>query len=604
MEYTCLQIIDRSFGGNVVRKFSCGLMAGSLAMILSLGQLACLAGGKKLATPTKLAATGKPAGGPVVDKYLEQVKSGIMYYWYPARADEQFCTIRFRLHKNGNISWVELTDASNVEAVNQAAEDAIARAVPFPLPPAVLGDCVDLSADFSSSFMPVSQQAYSRPVGQLQVQRLIFEAQALQKKGSVEKAIEMLERAHELSPFDRRVSDSLIENKIAFAKDKAPEQALSLMHECLLLGYKNQSARNRLNELLHQSGRKADDPKTRVELARDYTARGRLDDALSEYGEAWLLRNDPLLISEINTCLDRRKNYAAVRKWQNALKTADTNVNHLALAQAYESCAMPDRAIEEYRVVLSKDSDNSAARKALGTPSKPIVPAKESGEIVKPSESRLQLSDDFPYLEHGSCNLKIKTLANRRVAVDYLKQASPTTLMRWAANRIPLTVYIDPGNNVRGFRPQMRQQLIDSFSAWQAASDKRIRYIIVGGPTGANIICHWTCDPKDKRMSGYEQGITSFKYLESNPKCGMVQSAEITILIRDRFAHNILSDAAMKAVCLHELGHSLGISGHSPFKGDIMFPSFTINGSFPTSLSERDTATIRRLYQAYSHPHV
>ncbi len=146
--------------------------------------------------------------------------------------------------------------------------------------------------------------------------------------------------------------------------------------------------------------------------------------------------------------------------------------------------------------------------------------------------------------------------------------------------------------------------MIDAFSAWQEASDGRIRYTLVGGPTGSNIICHWTADQNDKRMSGSEQGITHFKYLESNPNCGMVQSAEITILIRDRFFHQILSDAAIKSICLHELGHSFGIGGHSPYKGDIMFPSFTLNQSFPTSLSERDKATIRRLYQAYSHPHI
>lgn len=588
----------------------------------------CYAAGSKRAAPSPKA--GSAAG---LQKYLDAVQSKIRYNWYPAKskADDGYVTLRFRLHKNGQISWVELTDASAVEAVNQAAEDAISRAQPFAPLPAGAGDAIDLSVDFFSTFSPVNRVAYARPIGQVQAQKLFVQARASQSNKDFDKALRMYESAHESNPFDKNITDALVDCKLVYSKNTTPEAAVSMMHECLLLASDRQDVRERLNSLLKAAGVNPADAQARIDLARVCASKGAFDDAIAEYGESWLLKKDPQTFAEINTCLLRRKNYAAVKKWTAAAKVSDTIDNHLALAQAFESCDLKSSAIDEYRIVHQKSADNKVARAALKrlAPGEKLDPDEEeeeeppkkteededesadkektktlSLEATPPvAADPTQLSDDFPYLALPSCKLKVTALSNRQPIVDYLKEACGKNLIRWASNRIPLTVYVESGAGVPGYRPQFRQHLIDAFAAWQAGSDGRIRYKIVGGPTGANIICHWTADPKDKRMTGREQGITYFKFLVNNPNTGMVQSAEITILIKDRYRFQVLSDDAMKSVCLHELGHSLGIAGHSPARTDIMFPSMTINGWFPKELSERDKATMRRLYQAYSHPH-
>jgi predicted Zn-dependent protease len=101
-----------------------------------------------------------------------------------------------------------------------------------------------------------------------------------------------------------------------------------------------------------------------------------------------------------------------------------------------------------------------------------------------------------------------------------------------------------------------------------------------------------------------EQGITHFqyRYMRADPNNCLVQAAEIYILTINRLNGEVLSDPAMKAVCLHELGHALGISGHSPYSNDIMYPTLNFDQVL-TNLTERDTATIKRLYQGYEHPH-
>jgi predicted Zn-dependent protease len=45
---------------------------------------------------------------------------------------------------------------------------------------------------------------------------------------------------------------------------------------------------------------------------------------------------------------------------------------------------------------------------------------------------------------------------------------------------------------------------------------------------------------------------------------------------------------------LHEMGHALGLAGHSPDPGDIMYRSTALSRA--TALSERDRATLAELY--------
>ena len=50
-------------------------------------------------------------------------------------------------------------------------------------------------------------------------------------------------------------------------------------------------------------------------------------------------------------------------------------------------------------------------------------------------------------------------------------------------------------------------------------------------------------------------------------------------------------------ICLHEMGHALGMNGHSPNSHDVMYPSSSIYDKSAPVLSARDKSTIRRLYQ-------
>jgi hypothetical protein len=57
------------------------------------------------------------------------------------------------------------------------------------------------------------------------------------------------------------------------------------------------------------------------------------------------------------------------------------------------------------------------------------------------------------------------------------------------------------------------------------------------------------------------------------------------------------SDDAIKETCLHELGHALGLNGHSPNASDIMH--FVQSFRQLPALTRRDKNTIARLYSSY-----
>lgn len=94
---------------------------------------------------------------------------------------------------------------------------------------------------------------------------------------------------------------------------------------------------------------------------------------------------------------------------------------------------------------------------------------------------------------------------------------------------------------------------------------------------------------------------TSYTVMASGNR---VDRVEVTLARRDPNGKQ-LSAKLMRAVCLHELGHALGLTGfnfvgtgHSTSEADVMFPEAVWKWK---SLSQGDTLTIGDLYHAAPH---
>jgi tetratricopeptide (TPR) repeat protein len=179
---------------------------------------------------------------------------------------------------------------------------------------------------------------------------------------------------------------------------------------------------------------------------------------------------------------------------------------------------------------------------------------------------------------------------------DYFAFAKQDGVAKWLPSSMPVKVYIPSDaevGKIQGFRPEFNTAIRDSFADWERASAGKIKFQYVTNPTDANIQVTWTDDvTKVKRPA--EGGEARVLFDEANG----IRRATIILLTKSPDAINgFIPVNIIKFACLHEIGHSLGIMGHSPDPNDIMFCSIRALDAPPT-VTARDAATLARVYDS------
>jgi len=88
------------------------------------------------------------------------------------------------------------------------------------------------------------------------------------------------------------------------------------------------------------------------------------------------------------------------------------------------------------------------------------------------------------------------------------------------------------------------------------------------------------------------QGLTTSSYYTN----GVMASAQIKVALDTAYVASV-SDAEAQTTIAHEIGHGLGIIGHSPYPDDLMYMSHTYGDS--VTPSTRDFNTIMTAYPSY-----
>lgn len=151
-------------------------------------------------------------------------------------------------------------------------------------------------------------------------------------------------------------------------------------------------------------------------------------------------------------------------------------------------------------------------------------------------------------------------------------------IQKW--NKKYITVYID--NN-----PTYIDAVRDAFSSYNDRLSGFIKFGIVNEKSRADIFVHFTpiielSDPAaQQKIAGLTSTTTSGNDIES-----------VKIQLLTNMNGQPVTKEQMYHVALHEIGHALGINGHSQDPNDIMYYS-TTNAM---TLSNRDVATIKLLY--------
>lgn len=174
---------------------------------------------------------------------------------------------------------------------------------------------------------------------------------------------------------------------------------------------------------------------------------------------------------------------------------------------------------------------------------------------------------------------------------DYLADVSP---VKWQAKRMPLRLFVARGSSIPSYRPEFDEQLRQACQAWTQATGGIVTFTAAKERNNSDIEVTWS-NKRSEAVIVTEAGHTRI----FEDRDGINKATIKLFTVPPLSTPQPITEDAMHVACLHELGHALGIQGHSKDPRDIMAPSFkyirSANGVV-IALSQRDCNTIARLY--------
>jgi predicted Zn-dependent protease len=178
-------------------------------------------------------------------------------------------------------------------------------------------------------------------------------------------------------------------------------------------------------------------------------------------------------------------------------------------------------------------------------------------------------------------------------APDYFSattQSSQGQTLIWLAQNNPVRVFVKPTEtNQLAVLPIIQESL----DGWQQVLAGRLKFRQVMNPDEANIIIELRRGPLTDPIAHI--GRTEYHMPEEQLLEHRLNFVTITLNTGEGETSQQEADKSRREqiyrMALHEVGHAIGIWGHSPDPGDIMFAH-----PIASHLSNRDIRTVRKLY--------
>jgi len=165
---------------------------------------------------------------------------------------------------------------------------------------------------------------------------------------------------------------------------------------------------------------------------------------------------------------------------------------------------------------------------------------------------------------------------------DRITVASDGRLTRFT--QMPVTISLAPIPLSEELKAEYIKDLEEAIALWERASDGKIKFERVEDFVGADIKVSFSHKPTQLHLSN--------RVGEANlVRVGKRFYVEIEIVLRDLATLKLLNHRFVKTAILHELGHAVGLWGHSPHAEDVMYLEATARK--PT---KRDIATLKKVY--------
>lgn len=160
-------------------------------------------------------------------------------------------------------------------------------------------------------------------------------------------------------------------------------------------------------------------------------------------------------------------------------------------------------------------------------------------------------------------------------------------VIHYDTQHMPLKVYISDGNGIPGWKPELKESMTYAMQTWQTATQNLISFTEVNDPANADIIVRWRTHFSDGLL-----GLSPMRVVRNT-----ITESDVNLAASYPDSNELIPLEELKGIAVHELGHAIGIQGHSPIAGDLMFPTKTQGLNKP---SQRDITTLTMLYRMQS----
>ena len=198
----------------------------------------------------------------------------------------------------------------------------------------------------------------------------------------------------------------------------------------------------------------------------------------------------------------------------------------------------------------------------------------------------------------GRPRAAIEELADTRSSAkdkDYFSElVCHSRVTFWPKSRMPIKVFVPDSKRSDGFSQIDRDMIKNAFDEWVAIVPSRLSYVFVNERDKADIAFSQVKQSADLGMSQTVMAHT-VPVTEGPAKWRVGVISKVTIDVVKLNPPIVNTDDTRKirrnAVFLHEVGHSLGLDGHSCNGNDLMFFQNVV-----FKLTDRDRSTFRMIY--------
>ena len=180
-----------------------------------------------------------------------------------------------------------------------------------------------------------------------------------------------------------------------------------------------------------------------------------------------------------------------------------------------------------------------------------------------------------------------------KIGTNYIDKA-PTgnQIVRWEDDAFPLKVNIYGGNE------SYKNAIKGAFDFWTKSTNNFFSFVYIDNPNNADIKVQIT--GKAKTNCGTEGCYYVAAFTSPEIKNNILQYMNMLVYTTDPYG-NPTTPEQIKKVAMHEIGHALGVMGHSDNPNDIMYASAQHDkndyfSQYRTALSINDINTLNYLY--------